>query len=223
MKQIVYNQKWCSTLNYTELLDLSDEELCRVSREGESLAEDILATRYLRMVRACARPYFLAGGSSEDLTQEGMLGLLRAIREYDPEKGVPFRSFAEKCIKNRIYSGMRAASRNKHIPLNNYLSIDPLSFDGAASVGITAAGKAYGRSHTDPEELLLDRERYEELLAELNDLLSDFEAEILGLYLEGLSNSEIAGKVGRTPKSVDNAVQRVRRKLERHNNFSDSR
>jgi RNA polymerase sporulation-specific sigma factor len=198
-------------LKYSELTALSDEELCLLVSHGERDAEEILVSRYFGLVRICARPYYLAGGSYEDVTQEGLLGLLNAVREFSPEKKVPFKSFAENCIKKRIYSGLKAATRNKHMPLNSYLPIDSLSDDG-----VSAADLVFGRSDTNPEELILSRERYEELFTELKGLLSSLESKILELYLEGLTVREISALTGRTPKSVDKAIWRVRRKLALH-------
>ena len=189
-------------MSYRELESAGDEELCLRAHEGSREAEDILAERYIRLVRVCARPYFLAGGSAEDLISEGMIGLVTAIREYRPDRGARFRSFAERCIRSRICSGLRAASRGKNLPLNTYVSIDPLSFDAGIS--------------PSPEQLLLDRERFAELLSELSKLLSEFEKKVLGLYLDGLSGADIASALGREPKSVENAVGRVRRKLTRY-------
>ncbi len=181
---------------------MPDEELCERAGAGDRQAEEVLAERYVSLVRSCARPYFLAGGSAEDLTSEGMIGLVTAIREYRPDRRAKFRSFAERCIRSRIYSSLRAAGRNKNIPLNTHVSIDPLSFD-AATV-------------PSPEQELLDRERIAELFHELSKLLSEFEKKVLGLYLDGLSGSDISSILSRDPKSIENAVGRVRRKLTRY-------
>jgi len=189
-------------LKYHELENASDEELCALARDGISAAEEVLAERYIRLVRVCARPYYLTGGDSEDLISEGMIGLVTAIREYHPDRGARFRTYAETCIRSRIYSGLRSAGRKKNIPLNTYVSIDPLSFD---------AGLA-----PSPEQELLDRERFVELLSELSKLLSEFEKKVLDLFLDGLSAAEISAALEREPKSVENAVGRVRRKLTRY-------
>ena len=111
---------------------LTDEILCLQAASGDRIAEETLVMRYNRLVRICARPYFLAGGDSEDLIQEGMVGLLNAIREYVPQKGTAFRTYAEICIRNRILSAIRAASRDKHTPLNHYVSFEPPLLDGIA-------------------------------------------------------------------------------------------
>ena len=165
-------------------------------------------TRYNRLVRTCARPFFLAGGDSEDLTQEGMVGLIKAVREYDGSKETTFRTFAEVCIRNRLYSVLRAAAREKHQALNQSVSLDTPEFDSHSYTS--------GTSHLaqrNPEDHLIDREHTAALLTGVRKQLSEFEAKILGYYLDGLSCREIAETVGKPPKSVDNAVQRIRRKV----------
>lgn len=186
-----------------------DEELCALAVSGDRRAEEILVKRYSRAVRVHARPYFLAGGDSEDLSQEGMFGLLKAIREFDASLDVSFRTFAEVCIHRRILSAVAAASRDKHAPLNESVPIETPFFDDCSEIHTGA------QSHGNPEELLIDREERGELLGRLKDQLSDFESEVLGDYLSGFSYIEIARRVRRSPKSVDNAVQRIRRKLAR--------
>ena len=190
------------------LKDLTDEELCRLAASGNRDAEETLVTRYNRLVRTCARPFFLAGGDSEDLTQEGMVGLIKAVREYDAGKAASFRTFAEICIRSRLYSVLRAAARDKHLPLNQSVPLDTPFFDSnsyTSGSGDLAQG--------NPETFLIERERTAALLAGVRKQLSEFEAKILGYYLDGLSCREIAETVGKPPKSVDNAVQRIRRKV----------
>lgn len=189
----------------------TDETLCALVAQGDRLAEETLVTRYARLVRSCARPLFLAGGDSEDLIQEGMVGLLTAIREFRPERNGSFRAFAQTCIRTRLLSAIKAATRDKHKPLNNYVSFETPSFDGNADFAALITPQS---THSDPEELMISREDYLERTGRLKDQLSGFEAEILGLYLTGLSYTEIAALVERPPKSVDNAVQRIRRKVE---------
>ena len=179
-----------------------------VVAEGDRQAEEILAARYIRLVRTCARPYFLAGGDSEDLTQEGMLGLIKAVREFNGNKDASFRTFAEICIRSRLYSALRSAGREKHQVLNQSVSLDTPDFDSNSYTS--------GTNHLaqrDPEDDLIDREHTAALLSGVRKQLSEFEAKILGYYLNGLSCGEIAQEVGRPPKSVDNAVQRIRRKV----------
>ena len=188
----------------------SDEALCALAASGNREAEEVLVARYNRLVRTCARPFFLIGGDSEDLTQEGMVGLIKAVREYDAAKEASFRTFAEICIRSRLYSVLRAAARDKHSPLNQSVPLDTPFLDSNSYTS--------GTSHLaqrNPEDFLIDREHTAALLAGVRKQLSEFEAEILGYYLDGLSCREIAETVGKPPKSVDNAVQRIRRKVAR--------
>ena len=144
-------------------------------------------TRYNRLVRSCARPFFLAGGDSEDLTQEGMVGLLKAVREYDASKEASFRTFAEICIRNRLYSVLRAAARDKHLALNQSVPLDTPFFDANSYTSGTS-----DLTQRDPEAYLIDREHTAALLSGVRKQLSEFEAKILGYYLDGLSCREIA-------------------------------
>ena len=189
--------------NYTTK---SDEELQSLAKARVAGAEEALAERYARVVRMCARPYFLAGGDSEDLIQEGMLGLLSAIREYDEAKGATFKTYAETCIHNRIRSAVRSANRMKNAPLNDGVSLEDVLSDESQSLGTNF----YARS---PEEQVLARETENEFISAYSRCLSKLEANILRLYLDGLSYSEMAAASGRDVKAVDNAVQRIRRKL----------
>ena len=198
--------------NRFEILNaLSDEELCVCAGNGDRLAEELLVERYIRFVRTYARPYFLAGGDSEDLTQEGMIGLMRAIREYDAEKAASFKTFAEICIRNRLFSAVRMAAGNKHSPLNQSISLDTPFFDSNSYTG-----GIHHFTQCNPEDFFIDQEYAKHLLSDAQRLLSEFEAKILGYYLDGLTTKEMAEAVNRSPKSVDNAVQRVRRKIAQH-------
>lgn len=194
----------------SELERRSDEELCFLAAAGDRLAEETLVTRYNRLVRTCARPFFLAGGDSEDLTQEGMVGLITAVREYDAGKVASFRTFAEICIRSRLYSVLRASARDKQQPLNQSLSLDDSHFDSNPLTSGTS-----NLAQRNPEDFLIDREHTAALLSGVRKQLSEFEAKILGFYLDGLSCREIAKAVNKPPKSVDNAVQRIRRKVAR--------
>lgn len=187
---------------------LPDERLCLLAAQGNRMAEEILVTRYNRLVRTCARPYFLAGGDSEDLTQEGMVGLIKAVREFDAGRETSFRTFAEICIRSRLYSVLRAAGRDKQQPLNQSVSLDTPYFESNSYTSGTN-----NLVQRNPEDFLIDREHTAALLSGVRKQLSEFEAKILGYYLDGLSCREIAKTVGRPPKSVDNAVQRIRRKV----------
>ena len=161
----------------------------------------------------CARPLFLAGGDSEDLIQEGMLGLLAAIRGFQSGKETSFRTYAEICVRSRLYAAVRAAQRDKHFPLNHSVSFETPLFDGTSAHLFS--------SEESPEDVVIGREELRERLDALKGQLSGFEAEILSYYLGGLSCAEIASQVGRSTKSVDNAVQRIRRTVARQLSSGD--
>ena len=187
-----------------KFLNPSDEELCLSAARGDPSAETELVRRYGRLVRACVCPLFLVGGDSEDLTQEGMLGLLTAVRSFDPGRDASFRTFAEICIRSRLLTAVRAAQGGKHAPLNHSVSYEPPLFDGTNAYLFSSA--------ESPEDVVIGREELKERLEALKGRLSKFEAQILPPYLSGLSCGEIAQRVGRSQKSVDNAIQRIRRK-----------
>ena len=200
----------------TDYTALDDKRLQKLAVEGDRNAEEVLAERYLRLVRICARPLFLAGGDSEDLIQEGTFGLLSAIKNFDPEDGSSFRTFAEHCIRMRLLSAIKSASRNKHFPLNDGISLEQLSEESSAD--LSAISEDF---RCNPEELVLARESKEELYAAFSRCLSRFEIKVLDLYLEGLSYREIAERLCKSAKSVDNAVQRIRQKLARDTTLGD--
>ncbi len=185
-----------------------DESLQRLAIQGNRLAEEELISRNLKLVRACSRPFFLAGGDSEDLVQEGMVGLLDAVRQYDPSRSASFRTFAQACIRSRILNAVKSAARLKHTPLNDYVPFESPQFDESQTQVFDTA--------RDPEELIIARERISEIQDEGSNILSKLEHKVLTLYLDGLSCSEIAGVLDRSPKSVDNAVQRIRQKFSQH-------
>ncbi len=184
---------------------MTDEELWALANGGDTEAEEELVKRYSVTVRVCARPYFLTGGDSEDLIQEGMFGLLSALRHFDPQKYVSFKTYAERCINSRLVTAIRTASRFKHRPLNDSISFESPQFDERQ---ILSTGNL-----RDPEEMVITRELTEELRSALYAKLTKLERGVLSLYLEGLSYTDIAARRGISVKSVDNAVQRIRRKL----------
>lgn len=200
----------------TEYEKLTDTELQKLVMAEDRGAEEALAGRYMQLVRRCARPLFLAGGDSEDLIQEGTFGLLSAIRSFDPDCGVSFRAFAEHCIRKRLLSAVKSASRLKHFPLNDGISLDILSEN--SSKNLSALPQSFRRS---PEDQVLARESKEELYTAFAEQLSKMERRVLSLYLEGLSYKDIGQRLGKEPKSVDNAVQRIRRKLARSFTLGD--
>lgn len=196
--------------------ELSDIQLQKLASSGDRAAEETLAERYLQLVNACARSMTMAGGENKDLTQEGTFGLLSAIRHYDPESGATFHTFAEHCIRMRLLSAVKSASRLKHFPLNDGMSYEQLSEE--SDPRLSAVVEIF---HRMPEELVLARESKEELYAALSSCLSAFEKEVFLLYLDGQSYQDIAGRLGKDPKAVDNALQRIRRKLARNLNLGD--
>lgn len=189
---------------YSELEQMSDEALCTALQNGTSAAGDILAHRYRKLVRCCAHPYFLAGGDSEDLLQEGMFGLIKAMREFRADREASFQTFAEVCIRSRLCSVIRASRAGKHSPLNESVPLNAFLLDAQPQ-----------HSQLDPEDLLIDREKAAALLNQVRSQLSELEVRVLDLYLDGCSCGEIAATVGKSYKSVDNAVQRIRRKIGR--------
>lgn len=189
----------------------SDIDLQALAAAGDRDAEETLASRYMYLVRACARPMFLAGGDSEDLIQEGTFGLVSAIRQFSPGCDTSFKTFAEHCIRMRLYSAIKSASRLKHFPLNDGVSFEQLSEDPRAP--LSAVSEVFRRS---PEDLVLARESKEELYNALSNCLSKLESKVLDLFLDGLSYQDIASRLGKDTKSVDNAVQRIRHKLARN-------
>lgn len=195
-----------------EFTELTDAELLQRASADDREAEEQLVKRYMRLVRSCARPLFLAGGDSEDLIQEGLLGLLSAIRQYDAAGGAGFATFAEHCVRMRLLSAVKSASRLKHLPLNNGISFEQLSEESQQFSAIPDSLR------DNPEELVLARERTEELYSELAQRLSRMEKQVLSLYLDGLSYRDIALRLRKDEKAIDNAVQRIRRKLARNPN-----
>ena len=183
---------------------LTDEQLIENINAGETACMDVLIERYKRQVRNQARPLYLMGGDSDDLIQEGMLGLFKAIRDYRPEKSDSFEAFAGLCISRQLYSAIQAAGRLKHAPLNSYVELSP---ELGEAVG--------GLKEKSPEELVIDQENMQSLRSEILKVATPLEQEILNAYLNGQSYTEIAQRLNKEPKSIDNAIQRIRRKLKR--------
>ena len=196
-----------------DLGKMTDEQLIELLREGKTEITDYLMEKYKDMVRKQARAMYLWGGENDDLIQEGMLGLLAAIRGFQSGKETSFRTYAEICVRSRLYAAVRAAQRDKHFPLNHSVSFETPLFDGTSAHLFS--------SEESPEDVVIGREELRERLDALKGQLSGFEAEILSYYLGGLSCAEIASQVGRSTKSVDNAVQRIRRKVARQLSSGD--
>ncbi len=195
---------------------LSDEELCAIvsgSKGAEAGAGEELFSRYRGFIKAKVRPYFLVGGDSEDLIQEGMIGLYNAIRDYSPDRNASFRTFAELCITRQVLTAIKAATRTKHKPLNDYVSF---SSETGESDGISLEDQIEDDSPTDPEEIVIESESFRQLMGRISSFLSSYENKVLKLYLDGHSYSSIAETLGKPPKSIDNALQRIKSKLEKN-------
>ncbi|MEY9971532.1 RNA polymerase sporulation-specific sigma factor [Lysinibacillus sp. RC46] len=192
----------------------NDEELIEMVHQGNTDALDYLITKYRLLVRAKARSYFLIGADKEDIVQEGMIGLYKAIRDFKGDKLASFRAFAELCITRQIITAIKTATRQKHIPLNSYVSLDKPIFDEESDR--TLMDVLTGAIMDDPEELMIHREEFGYLEEKMGEILSELELQVLALYLDGQSYHEISEKLNRHVKSIDNALQRVKRKLERH-------
>jgi RNA polymerase sporulation-specific sigma factor len=193
----------------------SDDELVYAARSGDDVALTELLTRYRVFARVKARSYFLVGADQEDILQEGMIGLYKAIRDFNPEMQTSFRGFAELCVTRQIITAIKTATRHKHQPLNSYVSFSrPVLGDDDCErvLGDVIPTVAI----TDPADLVISSERIRALQQHFDDVLSDLEAEVLRLYVDGKSYQEIAEAVGRHVKSIDNALQRIKRKLDMH-------
>jgi len=191
---------------------LDDDKLLTLIHQEDNQALDILINKYKNFVRAKARTYFLIGADREDIIQEGMIGLYKAIRDYDGDKLASFRGFAELCITRQILTAIKMATRQKHIPLNSYVSLDKPIYDEESDR--TLLDVITGVEAIDPQELLINREKFGDLQLKLTGLLSELERKVLDLYVEGRTYQEISIELKRHEKSIDNAIQRVKRKLE---------
>lgn len=196
-----------------EYILLTDEELVVKSQDGDDDAQEFLINRYRNFVRVKARAYFLIGADREDIVQEGMIGLYKAIRDFRYEKLASFRAFAELCVTRQIITAIKTATRQKHIPLNSYVSLNKPIFDEESDrtlLDVIATSKI-----TDPEDLIICREEFSSIEDKMAKVLSPLEWKVLNSYLEGKSYLEIAADLERHVKSIDNALQRVKRKLEK--------
>lgn len=193
---------------------MMDEELIDSARDGNESALEYLLKKYRSFVRAKARTYFLIGADREDIIQEGMIGLYKAIRDFNEDKLSSFRAFAELCITRQIITAIKTATRQKHIPLNSYVSLNKPIFDEESDR--TLMDVITEVSVTDPEQLIISREELNMIECKISEVLSGLEWKVLSLYLEGKSYQEIAAELNREVKSIDNALQRVKRKLERN-------
>ena len=192
---------------------MTDEDVALLARDGDEAALELLMMKYKNFVRSKARSYFLIGADHEDIVQEGMIGLFKAIRDFRPDKLTSFRAFAELCVTRQIITAIKTATRQKHIPLNSNVSLNRPIYDEESDrtlMDVLSEVQMAG-----PEELLISQEDYSSVENRISEVLSDLEMEVLNSYLEGKSYQEIAQDLGRHVKSIDNALQRVKRKLEK--------
>lgn len=199
---------------FQEFEQRGDEDIVASAREGDDLALEYLIHKYRNFVRAKARSYFLIGADREDIIQEGMIGLYKAIRDYRADKLASFRAFAELCITRQIITAIKTATRQKHIPLNSYVSLNRPIYDEDSDR--TLLDIMDGAKVNDPVELVISREEFMDIEQKMSEFLSELEWKVLMYYLEGKSYQEIANQLSRHVKSIDNALQRVKRKLERY-------
>lgn len=207
-------------LMLSEYMRLSDEDIVEAFRLGESEALEFLINKYRNFVRAKARSYFLIGADREDIVQEGMIGLYKSIRDFRGDKQSSFKAFAELCITRQIITAIKTATRQKHIPLNSYISLDKPIYDEDSDR--TLLDVICGSQICDPEQLIINKEEFVGLEDKMSEILSDLERKVLMLYLDGRSYQEISVDLKRHVKSIDNALQRVKRKLERYLEVRDN-
>jgi len=206
-------------INSKNWSELEDEKVVEFVQRGNVQALDFLINKYRSFVRAKARTYFLIGADREDIVQEGMIGLYKAIRDFQQDKLSSFRAFAELCVTRQIITAIKTATRQKHIPLNSYVSLDKPIYDEESDR--TLLDVIAEHDTTDPEKLLINQEKYGDMEFKMQELLSELEREVLKLYLDGRTYQEISELLNRHVKSIDNALQRVKRKLERHLSLSE--
>ena len=194
--------------------ELTDEDIVQDAHDGDTEALEFLINKYRNFVRAKARSYFLVGADREDIIQEGMIGLYKAVRDFRTDKLASFRAFAELCVTRQIITAIKTATRQKHIPLNSYVSLNKPIYDEDSDR--TLLDVISGTKVSDPEELLISREEFGDIEQKMGEILSELEWQVLVAYLDGRSYQEIAESLDRHVKSIDNALQRVKRKLERY-------
>lgn len=193
--------------------EYNEAEMVALAKAGDSRAQEHLIKKYKNFVRGKARSYFLIGADREDIIQEGMIGLFKAIRDYQPDKIASFKAFAELCITRQMITAIKTATRQKHIPLNSYISLNKPMYDDESER--TLLDIVTGKVSTNPEELVISKEEFDSMEAKIGEVLSDLELQVLTYYLDGKSYQEIAENLDRHVKSIDNALQRVKRKLEK--------
>ena len=191
----------------------TDEELILRLREGEEQITDYIMEKYKNLVKSKAKSMYILGADREDLIQEGMIGLFKAVRDYDTGRDASFSTFADLCVSRQMYTAVQAAGRKKHAPLNTYISLDATLSEKEGGEDFEMINSVISREEKSPEELLIDRENLELLEKAIDRELSGFEKQVLDLYLTGMKYTQIAKVLGKDEKSTDNALQRIRNKI----------
>jgi RNA polymerase sporulation-specific sigma factor len=204
----------CDNSDVLVFKDMNDEEVVKLANDNNAMAFEFLMYKYKNFVRGKARSYFLVGADRDDIIQEGMIGLFKAVRDYDIARQASFRSFAEICITRQIITAIKSATRQKHIPLNSYVSLNKPIYEEDS--GRTLLDVIEESRVTDPMELFIGREEMDKIYTTIGEILSELELRSLMSYLDGKSYNEIAIELNRHEKSVDNALQRVKKKMERN-------
>lgn len=200
--------------NKKNFCDLADEQIVALSQAGDDEALEFLLMKYRTAVLKRARTYFLIGADHEDIVQEGMVGLFKAVRDFNPEKQSGFRSFAELCITRQMITAIKTATRQKHTPLNTYISLNRPLFDEEYEMTLMDILGEEAKV-VNPEEIILNKEQYEDTEQKIKTALSQFERRVLSYYLKGKSYQEIGTILQRDPKSIDNALQRIKKKIDK--------
>ena len=193
--------------------NIPDEQLIRRLREGESAIMDYIISKYKYLVIRAAKAIYLIGGENDDLIQEGMIGLFKAVRDFDTNQETSFYSFAELCISRQMYTAIKLSQRQKHMPLNSYVSLYDIKKSDYDDKQSPLIEQLEIETNSNPEELFLDKERMQMLVEQLNERLSDMERRVLHLHLQGEDYRSIAELLDKSPKSIDNALQRIRQKM----------
>ena len=199
-----------------EYQNFRDEELIEKLRAGDERIMDYILDKYKPLVRKRANTMYLIGGDTDDLIQEGMIGLFKAIRDYEEEKETSFYHFAELCINRQIYTAVEASNRKKHAPLNSYISL----YSGTNEEGVVLADSLTTSITVNPEQMMIEQESLAQFMEQLKERLSKMERQVVDYYLAGLNYVQIAEQMGKTPKAIDNALQRIKTKIRETNKFS---
>lgn len=197
-----------------DMSTLEESEVLSLAKEGETAAVEFMLNKYKNFVKSKARTYFLIGAEKSDIVQEGMIGLYKAIKDYNPQSGASFRSFADLCITRQIITAIKTATRQKHMPLNSYISLNKNTDDESDTAMIDSISES---RHLDPEEIMINKERMSFIESKLSSSLSTYETNVLRGYIAGKNYAEISAELGKSEKSIDNALQRIKKKIEKIN------